>query len=329
MNNYVAVTNSFLIDNTRVGCDLYLQSRVNGRFKYILFCRADELFSSERRNELIERNIKKLFIYIKDFKNYFRYQEKNLRNVIEDKQKSSTEKSQAVYHVAKNLALELVNNPRSGISVGRVTKWVDNTIGYILNDENAFSSLIKVTSHDYYTYTHSVNLSVLGLLFGQHISLNSHDLNCLGTGMLLHDLGKIDIPLEILNKPGCLTKDEFEIIKQHPKTGVKLLEDEKIGEKTLKVIIQHHENDDGTGYPNRIGGDDIHLFGKISRIVDVYDAMTTIRPYADARTPFAALKEMNETMVDCFDKELFKEFIHFLGPVDRRKKHRNDTLLCT
>ncbi|ODS33081.1 MAG: hypothetical protein SCARUB_01780 [Candidatus Scalindua rubra] len=227
------------------------------------------------------------------------------------------------------MATDLIDNPRSGINLGRVKKWVDNTIGYILRDENAFSSLLKVTSHDYYTYTHSVNLSVLGLLFGKHLSLNPHDLNCLGIGMLLHDLGKIEIPLEILNKPGRLTKDEFETIKKHPETGIKLLEDEKIGEKPLKVVIQHHENYDGTGYPNGIGEKDIHLFGRISRIIDVYDAMTTKRPYADICRPFSALAEMHKTMADCFDKELLKEFIYFLGPIDPRKKQRNDVLLYT
>lgn len=327
MNNYVAITRDILIDNTKTGCDLFLKSRVNASHKYVLFCRGNELLTGERKKELIEQNIKKLFIRTRDFGRYFKYQEKNLKNILTDRQRSSEEKSQAVYHVAKNLAIELVDNPRSGTNLGRVTRWVDNTIGYILNDENAFSSLIKVTSHDYYTYTHSVNLSVLGLLFGKHISLNSHGLNCLGTGMLLHDLGKIEIPLEILNKPGRLSMDEFETIKKHPETGIKLLEDEKIEEESLTVVIQHHENYDGTGYPNGIGGDDIHLFGRIARIIDVYDAMTTNRPYAEQCRPFAALAEMNKTMAGCFDKELFKEFIYFLGPVDSRKKQRDDTLL--
>ncbi len=321
MSNYVAIIRSSLVENTKVGCDLYLKNRINGTAKYILFCRADEIFGDDRRKKLIEHKIEKLFIRAGDYKEYFRYQEENLQTILADGEKSSKEKSHIVYNVAKYLAQDLLGDPRSGATINRATKWVDNTVKYILHDENAFSSLLKVTSHDYYTYTHSVNLSVLGLLFGKHISLDAHDLNCLGTGALLHDMGKVKIPLEILNKPGRLTKEEFEIMKKHPELGVEFLEGKKdIDEKSLKVVIQHHENYDGTGYPNRIGGKDIHLFGRISRIIDVYDAMTTNRTYAKARTPFEALIEMKDKMTNCFEKKLLKEFIYFLGPYSLSKK---------
>ncbi len=96
---------------------------------------------------------------------------------------------------------------------------------------------------------------------------------------------------------------------------------------SLKIVLQHHENHDGTGYPHGIGGSDIHLFGSISRIIDVYDAITSNRPYAVAERPFAALSEMKAEMLDCFNEELLKEFICFLGAMDLRKKHRaNGTL---
>ena len=301
MSNYMAISENAVVENTRVGCDLYLKSKVNGVYRYILFCRKDELFCGDRKKELLVKNIKKLFISESDFGSYFKYQEKILQSILDDKNKSSEEKSNTVYHVAKNLAQDLLEDPRSGVNIGRAVNWVNKTISYILNDEHAFSSLIKVTSHDYYTYTHSVNLSVLGLLFGKHLSLNHYDLNCLGIGMLLHDLGKVDIPLEILNKPGKLTKEEYDIVKGHPESGIKLLENkESIEEKSLKVIIQHHEDYDGNGYPSKIGGNDIHLFGRITRIIDVYDAMTTNRVYAGAKRPFTALMEMKEKMSNCF-----------------------------
>ncbi len=321
MSNYVAIIRSSLVENTKVGCDLYLRNRINGTVKYVLFCRADELFGNDRRIKLIEQNIEKLFIHAGDHKEYFRYQEDNLQTILTDGEKSSKEKSYIVYSVAKHLAQDLLGDPRSGATINRATKWVDNTVKYILRDENAFSNLLKVTSHDYYTYTHSVDLSVLGVLFGKHISLDVHDLNSLGTGALLHDLGKVKIPLEILNKPGRLTKEEFEIIKKHPELGMKSLEGQKnIDKKSLKVVIQHHENYDGTGYPNKIGGNDIHLFGKISRILDVYDAMTTNRCYRKAATPYDALVEMREKMPNCFEEGLLKEFICFLGPYSLGKE---------
>lgn len=203
----------------------------------------------------------------------------------------------------------------SEVDLDRTSNWVKYTISFILNDENAFSGLVSMTSHDYYTYTHSINLSVFGLLFGKHLGLDPEKLNSFGTGMLLHDVGKVDIPLEILNKPGKLTKEEFEIIKRHPEAGYKLLKDKKsIDQKTLKPVIQHHKNFDGIGYPYGIGGETIGSFGRLSKIVDVYDSITSKRCYADKMNPFAALNEMRDGMINCFDTELFQEFIYFLRP---------------
>ncbi len=97
---------------------------------------------------------------------------------------------------------------------------------------------------------------------------------------------------------------------------------------SLKVVIQHHENYDGTGYPYGIGGNDIHLFGHIARIIDAYDAMTSDRPYAAAMRPFATLAEIKKEMLGCFNEELLKEYIYFLGLKEQRSKPRvDDTLL--
>ncbi len=319
----MAITHSSLVKNTKIGCDVYLKSRVNGDIRYILFCRRDEIFCDERKKQLLDENIEKLFIRAVDYASYFKYQENNLQDVLADEKISSEEKSHVVYNTAKYLAQDLLSDPRSGLNtkVKRAAKWVDNTVNYILTNKEALPNLLKVTAHDYYTYTHSVDISVLGLLFGRHIHLDIHNLKCLGVGGLLHDLGKIEIPLEILNKPGKLTKEEFEIIKKHPEMGIEFLEGKaNMDEKSLKVVIQHHENYDGTGYPNGIGGKDIHLFGRISRIIDVYDAITTNRCYRKALTPYDALLEMTKNMKNCFEKELFKEFVCFLGPHSHRKK---------
>lgn len=327
MGNYLAITENTLIENTKIGCDLYLKSYVNGLPRYVLFSRGDEVFGNERKKELLGNNIKKLFINSHDLNHFYKYQEKNLKTILDDEHKSSSEKSNVVYSVAKNLTQDLLNDPKSGKNVGRITKWVDNTVSYILHDTNAFSSLLKVTTHDYHTYTHSVNMAVIGLLFGKHLSLNPHELNCLGIGMILHDLGKIEIPLKILTKSGKLTEEEYEVVKKHPDIGMKLLGNKNIEKDSLLIVIQHHENLDGTGYPNRIEGDEIHPLGKISRIIDVYDAITTRTPYSSAKRPFAALLEMKEDMQNCFDKDLFKKFINFLGPVNADKEQKMEYAL--
>ncbi|MCP4255637.1 MAG: HD-GYP domain-containing protein [Candidatus Scalindua sp.] len=314
MKEFLAINESTLIVDTEVDCDLYLKSHVNGVPRYVLFSHGGEMFHGDRRKKLVENNIKKLYVYANSYKTFNDYQEQNLKTILADNKKSSAEKSNIVYSVAKNLTQELLNDVRSGVKIDRVTSWADNTVDYILRDEKAFSNLIKVTSHDYQTYTHSVDVSVLGLLFGKHLGLSQDSLRSFGTGLLVHDVGKVEIPPEILNKPGSLTTDEHKIVAKHPEAGINLLAKEgSILKESLLIVAQHHENFDGTGYPHGIGGDEIQLFGRISRIVDAYDAITTNRAHKKALKPFSALLEMRETMINCFDKELFKEFICFLG----------------
>lgn len=314
MKEFLAINESTLIVDTEVECDLYLKSNVNGVPRYVLFSHGGETFRNDRRKKLVENNITKLYVYANSYKTFNDYQEQNLKTILADNGKSSVEKSSIVYSVAKNLTQELLNDTKSGVKIDRVTSWADNTVDYVLRDEHAFSNLIKVTSHDYQTYTHSVNVSVLGLLFGKYLGIDQDSLRTLGTGLLLHDFGKVEIPSDILNKPSILTNDERKIVAKHPEAGISLLTKEgNILNESLLIVAQHHENFDGTGYPHGIGGDEIQLFGKVARIIDAYDAITTKRAYKEALKPFSALLEMRETMINCFDMELFKEFICFLG----------------
>lgn len=330
MSEYTAITKNALVENTKLAFDLFLRNDVSGQARFILFCRADDHFSAKRQEELISRNAEKLYISSKDTAKYLKYQEENLKSIVEDKNKSSLEKSGALYQVATNITEELLANPKSGQHIERASTWISNTVNHILKNENTFSTLFEVTSHDYRTYTHSINMSVIGLLFGKYLSLNPHELDCLGTGMLLHDIGKVVVSPEIINKRGRLTKEEFSEIRKHPKAGLDILELKRsVDSLCLKIVAQHHENHDGTGYPHGLGGRDIHLFGSISRIIDVYDAMTSNRSYAAAKRPFAALAEMKAEMSECFNEELLKEFICFLGARDSRNKPRTSNTLIT
>ncbi|GAX60832.1 hypothetical protein SCALIN_C14_0098 [Candidatus Scalindua japonica] len=323
MNEYIAITKNTLIENTKIEFDLFLRSDIRGRSQYILFCRGNEQFSQQRKGELLNRNIQRLYISTKDTDKYLRYQEKNLKQIIEDSSKDSLEKSGVLYQVAENITKEILDDPKSGQNIERASEWVSNTVQHIVQDENTFYSLFTVTSQNYQLYTHSINVSVIGLLFGKYLSLKPHELDCLGTGLLLHDIGMATISPDVINNSNKLTREELDVIRRHPKAGLELLEQRgNIDGLSLKVVIQHHENHDGTGYPYGIGEGDIHLFGSISRIVDAYDAMTSNKGYADAMTPFAALAEMKSKKENFFNKELLKEFICFLGPKDSHNKSK-------
>jgi len=193
INKYIAITSNAFVDNTKIEFDLFLKNDVNGHSRYVLFCRANEHFGPERREELLSRNIKTFYISSKDTDKYFRYQERNLKHIVDDSNKSSFEKSTVLYQAATNLTQDILNDPRSGHNIDRGSAWVGNTVTHIIQNENTFSSLFEVTSQDYHTFTHSINVSVIGLLFGKYLSLKPHELDCLGTGLLLHDIGKATI----------------------------------------------------------------------------------------------------------------------------------------
>lgn len=328
MSEYTSISGDALLEGTSVEFDLFLRVDAGESSNYVLYCRGGEDLSPERREELLSKHADRLCISTEDIDKYIEYQEKNLKKILSDENKSTREKSGIVYQVATKVVTDLLDDPKSGQNMERISEWVTNTVSHILQDDNTFSSLFDVTSHDYQIYTHSVNLSVIGLLFGKHLSFQSDELTRLGAGMLLHDIGKLAIPLNVVNKPGHLTGEEFKAMKKHPKAGLEILEHRSsVSVLSLKIVIQHHENYDGTGYPYGIRGDDIHLFGRIARIIDVYDAMTSKRSYAEAMRPFAVLAEMKNKMPGCFDEKLLIAFIYFLGPKDQRKERRSgDTL---
>ncbi len=320
--DYLPITPSSLRTNTTVGCDIYLLAKTTAEVRFVLYCVRDAVFDDEKKNMLVAQKIKSLFIKKDEQQAFFEYLENNFQHIISDTSISTDERTKVVHGAATNLVKDIFNDPKSG-TIERTKEFAHNMVDYVNKDSKAAESLLKVAVHEYYTYTHSVSVAAVGTLFGQDIGLGVKDLKGLCAGILVHDVGKTRISTDILNKKGKLTKEEFDIIKKHPELGVEVLEETGIEFKEERIItIQHHENFDGTGYPYGLKKEEIHPCGKIARIIDVYDALTSKRSYADALRPFSALREMKEVMLDCFDMEMFKEFIRFLGPYDPRNKQR-------
>ena len=322
--DYMPISPSALRTDTTVGCDIYILAKTSIEVRFVLYCKSDAVFDEEKKSMLLSKRIKKLFIKKGEKQAFFTYLENNFQKIVSDSSIPSDERTRIVHSSATNLVKDLFEDPRSG-SIERTKTFANNMVDYVLMDTMAAESLLllKIAVHEYSTYTHSVNVAAVGTLFGQDLGLGVTDLKGLCAGILLHDVGKTRISTDILNKKGKLTKEEFDEIKKHPELGIEVLDEADIEFKEERIItIQHHENDDGTGYPHGLKKDEIHLSGKIARIIDVYDALTTKRTYADAVRPFAALVEMKEKMSNCFDNELLMEFIRFLGPYDPRKKPR-------
>ena len=300
MSNYLPITLNCLRTNTIVGCDIYLLVQVGGDYRYVLYCKGDTAFESKKREMLLKKNIDRLFIGKNDHKKFNEYLETNLPYVLANEQTTPKERAKIVYSAATNLVQDIFEDPRSG-NIDRSKKFASNMVDYILKDGTASYSLLKLAAHEYRTYAHSVNVAAIGSLFTHNLGLNESDLKSFCTGMLLHDLGKTKVSPSILNKKGKLTKEEYEEMKIHPEWGIKVLKETENGSSNglseeQVIILQHHENCDGSGYPYGLKKNEIHPSSHIVHIVDVYDALTSVRSYSSAFTPFDTLKKMKDEM---------------------------------
>ena len=184
----------------------------------------------------------------------------------------------------------------------------------ITRSPHAMVWLTNLKERDEYTSIHCMNVCIMAVSFGRTLGMNKHELELLGLGGLLHDLGKMRVPLEILNKPSKLTFEEFEVMKTHPMEGYEMLK--KAGDlplEVLDIVKHHHERRNGKGYPEQLSGDEINDMTRIVALVDVYDAITSDRCYHDAITPYDALRNMYEWVNEDFDKKLIEQFIKCLG----------------
>jgi HD-GYP domain-containing protein (c-di-GMP phosphodiesterase class II) len=184
----------------------------------------------------------------------------------------------------------------------------------VLRNKDALVSLTRIKNKDEYTYLHSLSVAALCISFGQHLGLESGQIKALGIGGLLHDIGKVRMPLGVLNKPGPLTEKEFESMKTHVAHGNRILQDTTgVDEFSICVCHHHHERLDGTGYPDGLKGDEISKFGQIAAIVDIYDALTSERCYKDAMPPTDALKKLFEWSESYLNRSLVEQFIIHMG----------------
>lgn len=313
MPNYFPVTIDSIRSDTIIGCDLYLLMHVDDTNRFVLYCRGNSVFESKKRDLLLKKNVNRLFISRNDKNTFFRYLESNFPQIFTSTNITSEEKSKIIYNTATNLIHDLFENPVTG-NIERSKKFAYNLVDYIIQDKEASHGLLKIAEHEYYTYAHSVNVAAKGILFASTLGFSESDLKSICLGMFLHDIGKTKIKSEILDKKGELTEDEYEIIKLHPELGVAIIkETESSFNDNFMIILQHHENCDGSGYPHGLRKEEIHTCARIVRIIDVYDALTSKRSYAGPQKPFEALTTIRGEMSDIVDMVLFKRFIKFLG----------------
>lgn len=217
-----------------------------------------------------------------------------------------------------NGAVDVVKNVMGEVRMGKIPKSepVNEIVGEItqsvLSDSNAIIGLTMIKNYDNYLYNHSVNVSIISLSVGRYMKLPDSELHALGVGALLHDIGKTGVSENIIRKPGGLSSEEWEKIKEHPLLGSNIIKrmegmDETIG----RLIYEHHIKYDHTGYPQTTSS--LHPLSQIITISDAYDALTTLRVYQQPHNPVDAIKVMSNFSGRHFNPDILKAFINMIG----------------
>ena len=225
-------------------------------------------------------------------------------------------RARETYFSALETTQEFLADARAGkeVNLPKVRDNVEDIIDSTFRNRDASLALIKLKTYDEYTLTHSLNVAVLSISMGCHVNYSREKIRDLGLGAILHDLGKTQVPLNILNKRGPLNENEFNTIKSHPVVGANMLErTKKIPPKAISVARNHHERIDGSGYPKGLSGNDLDEFSIITGLSDIYDALTSDRVYRKGIPPHNALRTIFALRRKQFDATWVEKFTQCLG----------------
>lgn len=217
---------------------------------------------------------------------------------------------------AEEMVRDFLRNARLGGEID--IKSIDSTVGRMVDslfrNPDALTSLSRLKSFDDYTFSHCVNVSILSLAIGRHMGLKKNAIKDLGTGAILHDIGKMLVPESILKKPAQLTEDEFSVMRTHASLGDDLLaQNSEISREARQVALHHHERFDGSGYPAGLAGAEIPIFARIGAVADIYDAMSSNRVYQKAVAPEEALRKLYLMRGTHLDPAIVERLIKCLG----------------
>ncbi|WP_339411813.1 HD-GYP domain-containing protein [Pseudomonas sp. EA_35y_Pfl2_R5] len=216
---------------------------------------------------------------------------------------------------SKDAVVSMFGDARMGqaLQFEQAGELVEEISDSIMRHPNALISLARLKNADEYTYMHSVAVCALMIALARNLGLNEGQVREAGLAGLLHDIGKMAIPNALLSKPGKLTDSEYATVRDHPEAGSHMLIDSKqVSALVLDVCLHHHEKVDGSGYPHRLAGEQISLYARMGAVCDVYDAITSDRPYKQGWDPAESIRKMAEWKGH-FDPVVFQAFVKTVG----------------
>jgi putative nucleotidyltransferase with HDIG domain len=308
---YIPVHLDGLVMDSVVDFHLYLQTSPG---HFILFRGPDLEFTTAHHARLLANNVQTLWLKGDERRRYEQYVERHLETLLANPQIATPRKVELLQSAAQTTLEAVMIDPRHTEAVPRTRRVAQQTVSLIVKEKEALGHMAALMARDYDTVRHSMNVSVFatGLAHAAGVR-NASDLRDLALGGLLHDIGKSELPRELIVKPGAYTDEEMALMRTHVVRGEHILQaDGRMGSLGMVVVSQHHERLSGHGYPRALEPQHIHLFGRIAAIADVYDAMTSDRSYQRAMKPVDALHLMTTHLSSHFDQDLLSQFVKTL-----------------
>lgn len=269
-----------------------------------LYLRAGDNLSLEKIESLNKKDTHGQFLVKEEDRNTYRM---FIRGQMQSNSLSAQLKAQVIKESAISFVEELFEKPDISDAIDASRPMVTDLVQFMGEEPGAMSQLIGLSGHDFYTFNHSVDVSIYSLGLGAALGMKEKELEELGVGSILHDVGKRNVPLEILCKKGGLDESEWVQMQKHPTYGLAILNEMPgITEGILASCYEHHESFQGNGYPQKLKGDEIHPFARIIALTDTFDAMTTQRSYNVPLKAQDALTMMKEKLSGRYDPEMLK-----------------------
>ncbi len=285
--------------------------------RLVSFLEKGGVFTKEHLVDLNRFGVKKVFVRERERAVLAEYVSSFSDRILTDPSVPSKVKAATFYISSVHAVKKAFDDPNED-RIHEIKKTLKPMLLSIVKNEVLLSDLFSITEYDYSTYTHSVNVGIFATAlavtyYKGDSTIRREELERLSYGYFLHDIGKSRIPLSVLRKKGKLSPEEWVIMKKHPEWGYSILmETGHLTDEAAYISMQHHERPDGSGYPS--GMTDIHPCARICTIADIYEALTSVRPYKSAMRPFDALKLIKDEALTEFDLDLLKTLIRLLGP---------------
>jgi HD-GYP domain-containing protein (c-di-GMP phosphodiesterase class II) len=316
--DYFPLTLGHLFWGRKVSFELYLKAIIppNEQPQYLSCCSPGTLFQAEWAGQLQEKGINQVYYHRRDQDRVLHFLNRNLRAVLEDGGLPLHEKATWVYDATLIWTRHFFTEGamRFGSQLGLGLEFVDHLFSCLWEEGQPRIWLLDLCRYDNLLYTHSLNTCLLGMAFTTYLNWPEIKIRAFGLGALLHDIGMINIPHEMLFKAETLSEQEWELVKKHPARGYAILKDfPNTWPETLQMVQQHHENGDGSGYPEGIRLPLIHPWARILRIIDSYEALTADRQWRPKYEPLKALWIMKQDWEQniIYDANLLANFIRF------------------